>query len=69
MKIPKYIEYALEMRCKLARRLDDYCRIIDDFIDKNNIEVEFEDYHGGVELYVNPEESYDKVVKAIRNKA
>lgn len=68
MEISKSIEYALKQRCKLAIRLIDYCAIIDKFIDENNIDCDSEDYHGGVEIYVNPIDSYERILEAIKNK-
>lgn len=68
MKIPKYVEYALKMRCNLACKLDNVCKIVDKFIDENDIEVDYEDYHGGVEIYVNPHESCERIKEAIENK-
>ena len=69
MKIPKYIEKALERRVKLAIQLDDTCEIIDEFIRKNGLENEIDtaDWLGGVEIYVNPRESADNIKAVIIN--
>lgn len=66
MKIPKYIDNALIQRRKLACKLDNYCQIVDEWLDKNNIEVPCEDSHGGVELYVNPIESELSIRESIK---
>ena len=47
MKIPKYIDDALRMRTKYACLLSDKCGIVDEWLDKNGIECEYCDTHGG----------------------
>lgn len=61
MKVPKYIEDALNRRARAADIFQKADDIISDFIDKNHIEVPMEDYCGGVESYVNPWESIDSI--------
>jgi len=68
MKIPNYIDYALQQRSKLAYRLHKYCRIIDDFLIKNNINPDDACWLTGVEIYVNPNVAEDEVRNAILNK-
>lgn len=67
MKIPKYIEKALQQRVKAAYVLIHSDSIITDFINKNGIEVEDFDYCYGVEMYVNPNASADRVRSAIEH--
>ena len=68
MKIPKYIEKALERRAKAAVIWNHNDLIISEFIDKHNIIVEDYDYHGGCEAIVNPWTSSSRVAEAIKNK-
>ena len=68
MQIPKKIEKLIERRTKLASQLDDVCGELDKWLDKNNIETEFEDTHGGVEIYVNPYDSGKRIRNAILKK-
>ena len=67
MKIPKRIEALIDKRTKLASRLDDACGELDAWLDKNNIETESEDTHGGVEIFVNPYDSGQRIKEAILN--
>ena len=67
MKVPKYIEYALKQRAKAAETWYKYDNIITDFIRKHDIDVSDEDYCGGVEGIVNPEESAASVLQCIKN--
>lgn len=65
MKIPKYIDNALRMRTKYAYLLSDRCSIIDEWLDKNGIECEYCDTHGGCEIYVNPYDSEQRIRECI----
>ncbi len=67
MKIPKYIEQALNRRTKLAVQLDEADMVIFEFITKNDIDVESCDYAGGVEMYANPYDSAERIREAILN--
>ena len=69
MKIPKYVAQALERRVRLAEQLEKVSYIVDDFIIKNGLEDEIEycDYGSGVEIYVNPKASAERVRQAIIN--
>lgn len=67
MKIPKYIEKALEQRIKAAIALDKADGVILDFIEKHNIDADSAVYGGGVEMYVNPYEAAEIVREAIEN--
>ena len=65
MKIPKYIDDALRMRTKYACLVSDRCSIIDEWLDKNGIECEYCDTHGGCEIYVNPYDSEQRIRECI----
>lgn len=66
MKCPKYIEEALNKRAKAAIRFNKYDSLVSRWIDKNNIYVESENTWGGVDAIVNPEESKEIVLEAIK---
>lgn len=68
MKIPKYIDNYLDRRVKSAEQLMKYDWIITDWLDKYDIEVEDFDYCTGVEMYMNPVDSANRIRKAILNK-
>ena len=68
MKLPKYIDNLLKRRAKLANDLMDVDYQITQFIAKYNIEVESCDYCTGVEMYVNPDSSAERVRQAILSK-
>lgn len=57
MKIPKYIDEALHKRTSSACKLLKYDEIVTKFIDKHHIGVDFEDYDGGCEMFLNPYDS------------
>lgn len=67
MKIPKYIEKAIDRRIRLAQDLNSVCRIVDDFIIKHHIddELDYCDFLTGVEIYGNPAASGRRVKQAI----
>lgn len=65
MRIPKYIGEALRKRANAAFRFLQYDDIVSTFIKKHNIDVNFEDYGGGVESITNPYESENAVREAI----
>ncbi len=67
MKIPKYIEQALQQRGKAAWELMKADTIVSDFIMKNNIDVADYDYLTGCEMYTNPNESANRIREAILN--
>ena len=67
MKIPKYIDKALKTRTALAYRLDIACSVVDDWLDKNNIECETCDTHTGVKIYCNPSAIEKRIREAIKN--
>lgn len=67
MKIPKYIDEALRMRTKAAQRFLDYDFIVSRWILDNGIDdyLETEDFCGGVEAIINPQDSEDRIREAI----
>lgn len=67
MKIPKYIDEALRKRTSSACKLLAYDEIVMNFIDKYHIGVDFEDYNGGCEMFINPYDSEKAVRQAILN--
>lgn len=67
MKIPKYIDDALVKRRKAAIKLLDYDSIVTTFINNNQLDVDFEDYDGGCEIFLNPYDSEQAVRQAILN--
>lgn len=67
MKIPKYIDEALRKRTSTACKLLVYDEIVTNFIDKHHIGVDFEDYDGGCEMFINPYDSEQAVRQAILN--
>lgn len=68
MKIPKYIEKALERRARAAIQLSIADEIVTDFICKYNIGAEKYDYCTGYEICANPEASAERVRQAILSK-
>ena len=66
MKIPKCVDKLIDRRARLASDLMDVCGELDDWLDKNGIEAEFEDTRGGVEIYTNPYDSAKRIRQAIR---
>lgn len=65
MKCPKYIRDALKSRALAAERFNEKDILISEWIDKNNINVPLEDYHGGVEAIVHPYDSMMSILDAI----
>ena len=68
MECPKYIREALLRRANHASAFLDLDWKIAEWLEKNNIEVDFEDIHGGSESYVNPYESSKRILQAIEEK-
>ena len=70
MKIPKYIDEALRKRSDAAYRFLKYDFIVSEWICNNGLEeyIEPEDFYGGVEAIVNPDDSADRIREAILNK-
>lgn len=67
MKIPKRIEKLIEQRAKVAEKFNHYDYELSIWLDKNNVETEDYDTHGGVESIVNPWASADRIKEAIEN--
>lgn len=67
MKIPGYIDNALKKRTRLALYLEKQCSIVDDWLNKNNIDPDTACWLGGVEIYVNPYVAEDEVRRSIEN--
>lgn len=65
MRIPKYIDEALRKRANAAFRFLQYDVVVSEFIEKHNIDVNSEDYGGGVESITNPYGSEKAVREAI----
>ena len=68
VKIPKDIEKLLRRRELYATEILVISEKIDEFLEKHGIEVEEYDRTSGVEVYVNPEESANRIRKAIKEK-
>ena len=66
MNLPKYIDEALTKRTKYACKLNDAMNVVDDWLDKHNIECESYDTHTGCEIYINPFSSEQRIREAIR---
>lgn len=66
MKIPEYINKALSRRTKYAVLLDKQMQIVDAWLDKNGIECDTEDTHRGAEIYINPEDSEERIRAKIK---
>lgn len=67
MKIPAYIQNALNDRIKSAEKFISADFIVSQFIDKYDIDVSSEDYYGGCESIVNPYDSAVRILDAIKN--
>lgn len=68
MKVPKYIEDALERRARAAESWEKHDRIVTEFIEKNSIDAPLEDYCGGVEAIVHPWDSARTILECIERK-
>lgn len=73
MKIPKYIDNLISRRERLAYELEDACRALEEWLEKNGWDDVLdgdlmEDTRGGVEIYVNPSKSADRIRKYIKEK-
>ena len=66
MKIPKYVEKLIDRRARLAGALMEVCWELDEWLDKNGVEAEMEDTHGGVEIYTTPYDSAKRIRQVIR---
>lgn len=68
MKVPKSIEKLILRRAKLVNSLQIVNYELDEWLDKNGVDVKPCDYRGGVEIYENPYESIERVIKAIETR-
>ena len=68
MELPKTIDGLIERRKRLAFQLSEVCYELDDWLDKNEIETEPFDTHGGVEIFENPTDSANRIREAIKKK-
>ena len=67
MRIPKYVEEAINRRTRAAIAWINADTLISNFIHKNGLEdvIDTADYAGGVEGIMNPEESGERIKQAI----
>jgi len=70
MKIPKYIMRLIERRAKLATELTQASYELDEWLARNDIldSLEEYDYGTGVEIYVKPYDSAQRIIEAIEKK-
>lgn len=68
MKIPKYVEKFINRRANLASQFCEVDNKLSKWIENNNIELDSEDYYGGVESLMNPWDSARRVEQAIKDK-
>ena len=68
MKIPSKIRKLLKRRCDLALKLISVDLDVSKFVLENNISVEEDDYLSGSEMYSNPIDSMERIIKAIEEK-
>jgi hypothetical protein len=69
MKIPQKIEKLIEKRANLTEKLNAADIEFAEWLEKNDIldDIHEYDYHGGCEMYVNPQASAMRIKKAIIN--
>lgn len=65
MNCPKYIEKLIDRRARLAEQLLTTDYTLSEWIDKNGVEVEPEDYFGGYEVYCNPYDCAERIKQSI----
>ena len=65
MEIPKYIDGLIDERAFYAKKLLERDSELSWWIDRNGIEVRALDYDGGIEVYVNPTASAERIRQAI----
>lgn len=68
MQLLKTVDKLIARREKLAYQLSEVCLELDEWLDKNGIETDPADSHDGVEIYVNPTDSADRIRAAILEK-
>lgn len=69
MNCPEYIKEALRQRARCARRFLELDCMVAEWLEKNNLLDEVEDYdiYGGCEAYCNPEDSSKRIIEVIEN--
>ena len=73
MRIPKYIDRLIEKRKDLAYKLFDTCNELEEWLEKNgwddlSDDCLMEDTRGGVEIYINPDKSANRIRRYIKEK-
>ena len=68
MKIPNYVLDLIIKRQRYAEKAMDTAVSLQDWLDKNEIEIEDEDSVGGYEMFSNPYASSCRVMNAILEK-
>lgn len=65
MKMPKYVDAALQRRTRLAKQLENACCIVDTFLTTHGIDPDSSCWLSGVEIYESPDEAEEVVRNAI----
>lgn len=68
MKVPDFIAYALQRRCTLTQEAIRRSLEIEEWLNKNGIEIDEADRTGGVNANKNPLGSMENIIKAIEEK-
>lgn len=71
MKVPKYVEKMIQKRLTLAVKLDDACDELEKWLEEHGADLDdelMEDTHGGVEIYINPHESAERIREYIETR-
>lgn len=68
MKVLKYVEDIILSRCKAAERYIVYCDELAKFLRKHDIEIMDYDDTSGCESLINPRDSANRILEAIREK-
>lgn len=68
MKIPKYVLDLIIKRQRYAEKTMDVAISLQEWLDKNEIQIEGEDSIGGYEMFSNPYASSCRVMNAILEK-
>lgn len=68
MRIPENIEELIDERERLAACLNSADYKLSEWLEKNNIDADMDDIHGGCEMYVNPGASANRIRQAILEK-
>lgn len=68
MKIPKYVVELIRKRMNYASKAMDASVNLQNWLDAHNIQIEEYDASGGSEMFCNPHQSANRVMKAIMDK-